>query len=430
MTTPQSPVPESHITANGTCPVQHGASLEVDPDRFPMYTPDFVTDPGRTYDQMRRAHPTLVPVELAPGVPAYLCIGYQTAVRILNDPDHFPSDPRTWEKDIPADSPVRPMMEWYPAARYNTGATHLRYRAPSVVAIDNIHQAAIRAMVEKAAVPLIASFCENGSAELVMQYAFPLILDVLNQMCGCPGDIGERVALGMADRFDSDRVKAKQGMVMVRQALMELIALKREQPGDDVTSHLAHHPNGLDDIEVFAQLMSFYGAGFEAQRTFLANALLLIFTDPRFQPDSGRNLSTTDALEEVLFNNPPMANFCTTYPRQPIQIDGVWLPADQPVLISLAACNNDPHIRGAGTTSIGNRSHLAWSAGPHACPAKDVAYQTVQSAIDQLFDRVGEMQLAIRPDQLKWRPGPFHRALVSMPVAFAPLSKEVMMMSI
>ncbi|MGF6888137.1 cytochrome P450 [Nocardia sp. GAS34] len=429
MTTSQSPVPESHTTATGTCPVQHGASLEVDPDRFPMYTPEFVADPNKIYDEMRKQERTLVPVELAPGVPAYLCIGYKAAVRILNDPEHFPADPRTWQKSIPADSPILPMMGWLPAARNNTGATHLRYREPSVVAIDNIHQTAIRAMVDKAAVPVIASFCENGSADLVMQYAFPLILDVLNQMCGCPSEIGERVAVGMADRFDSDRVKAKQGMVMLKQALMELIALKREHPGDDVTSHLAHHPNGLDDDEVFAQLMSFYGAGFEAQRTFLANALLLIFTDPRFQTtEEGRNLSTAHALDEVLFNNPPMSNFCTTYPRQPIQIDGVWLPADQPVLISLAACNNDPRERGEGNKSIGNRSHLAWSTGPHACPAKDVAYQTVQNAIDQLFDRVGEIQLAIEPEQLKWRPGPFHRALVEMPVNFTPIETKLMMM--
>ncbi len=386
-----------------------------------MYTPDFVSRPDDTYNRMRQAHSTLVPVELAPDVPATLVIGYSTAVQILNDPDHFPSDPRVWQKTIPADSPVRPMMEWLPAARYNTGAAHRRYRDPSVVAIDNIDQNAILDMVENAAIPLITSFCESGSADLVMQYAFPLVLEVLNQMCGCPADIGTRVALGMADRFDSDKVKAKQGMMDLRGALMELIALKREQPGDDVTSHLAHHPNGLDDMEVFAQLMSFYGAGFEAQRTFMANALLLILTDPRFQPDSGRNLSTTDALDEVLFNNPPMANFCTTYPRQPIQIDGVWLPADQPVLISLAACNNDPRIRGEATSSIGNRSHLAWSTGPHVCPAKDVAYRTVESAIDQLFDRIGEIQLAVRPDQLTWRPGPFHRALTAMPVVFAPL---------
>jgi cytochrome P450 len=99
-------------------------------------------------------------------------------------------------------------------------------------------------------------------------------------------------------------------------------------------------------------------------------------------------------------------------------IDGVWLPANQPVLISLAACNNDPKIRGEAASSIGNRSHLAWSTGPHACPAKSVAYLTVQNAIDQLFDALPEIQLAVPAAQLEWRPGPFHRALTSLPVVF------------
>jgi cytochrome P450 len=212
-------------------------------------------------------------------------------------------------------------------------------------------------------------------------------------------------------------------MKMVKEALMELIQLKRRQPGDDATSRLAHHPADLNDVEIFAQLMSFYGAGFEAQRNLITNTLLLMITDDRFRFGDvlGRNLSTTDALDEVLFNDPPMANFCTTYPRQPIMIDDVWLPADQPVVVSLAACNNDPDIRGTdepGSSRIGNRSHLAWSTGPHTCPAKSIAYPTVQNAIDQLLDALPEMELAVPADQLVWRPGPFHRAMTAMPVVF------------
>ncbi|MBO0852620.1 MAG: cytochrome P450 [Nocardia sp.] len=401
-------------------PVPPPSPADISTDRFAMYTDEFVADPHAAYEQMRRSHPALVPVDLAPGVPATLVIDYSVAVRVLNDPDHFPADPRTWQKTIPQDSPVRPMMEWFPAARFNTGATHARYREPSVAAIDNIDINGVPAVVEKSAVPLINAFCEHGSADLVMQYAFPLVLEVLNRMCGCPTEIGTRVAVGMAARFDSDAVKAKQGMEMVKEALMELIALKRDQHGDDVTSRLAHHPNHLSDMEVFAQLMSFYGAGFEAQRNLITNALTLILTDERFHFGDvlGRNLSTSDALDEILFNDPPMANFCTTYPRQPTMIDGVWLPADQPIVISLAACNNDPKIRGEATSSIGNRSHLAWSSGPHTCPAKSVAYVTVQNAIDQLFDALPDIRLAVAPNQLQWRPGPFHRALVSMPVTF------------
>ncbi|MBF6174897.1 cytochrome P450 [Nocardia blacklockiae] len=401
------------------CPVQHGASGDTD-DGVPMYTQEFVDDPHTAYREMREKYGSLVPVMLAPGVPATLVVRHETAVRILNDPDHFPTDPRTWQDTIPADSPVRPMMAYLPAARYSNGAQHQRYRTPSRAAIDSIDLHAVPATVEQIARPLINNFCTDGSADLVTQYAFPLVLDVLNHMVGCPTDIGEQVATGMAQRFEG----RPEGMKTLKMALMELIRLKREHGGTDVTAVLAEPRYGLDDEEVFAQLMSFYGAGFEAQRNLITNALVLMMTDDRFQSQNvlGRNLSTVDAVDEVLFNDPPMANFCTTYPRQPIMVDGVWLPAHKPVVISLAACNNDPAIRGAelGESSIGNRSHLAWSVGPHACPAQDPARLTVQHAIDQLFDAIPDLTLAVRKDGLAWRPGPFHRALASLPVTFAP----------
>ncbi len=419
MTTPQFSAFESHTAAEGACPVAHS---EIDGPRTPLYTPEFVADPHRAYGEMRRRYGSLVPIELAPGVPATLVIGYKAAVRILNDPEHFPADPRSWQKTIPADSPVRPMMEWYPAARYNSGPVHARYRGASVASIAGIDLYGMHSVVEKAAVPLINSFCETGSADLVTQYAFPLVLEVLNRMVGCPADIGAQVANGMAARFDT--VRAAEGMKMLKQALMELIQYKRVCPGDDITSRLAQHSTDLDDVEVFAQLMSFYGAGFEAQRNLITNALLLMITDDRFRFGSdvlGRNLSTVDALDEVLFNDPPIANFCTTYPRQPIMFDGVWLPAHQPVVISLAACNNDPEIRGTsdpGQSRVGNRSHLAWSTGAHTCPAKSIAYLTVQEAIDQLLDALPDITLAVPMNELIWRPGPFHRALTALPVVF------------
>ncbi|MEV0709388.1 cytochrome P450 [Nocardia aurea] len=382
-----------------------------------MHTSEFAADPHAAYREMRRQYGSMAPVEVAPGVPATLVLGYQTALRVLNDPDHFPADPRGWQDSIPADSPVKPMMEWHPNALRNSGAAHTRYRQAYVGAIDGIDLHALHAKIETIAVPLINAFCTTGSADLVSQYAFPLVFEVLNQMVGCSPELGRRVATGMAMLFDT--VEAARGMAMLSTALLELIALRRAEPGDDVTSRLAHHPAGLDDTEMLSQLISFYGAGIEPQQNLIANTLLLMVTDERFGGNVlGGALSTRDALDEVLFNDPPMANFCTTYPRQPILIDNTWLPAHQPVVISLSGCNNDPAIRGGDRT--GNRAHLAWSAGPHACPAKSVAYMIVQDAIDQLLDALPELDLAVPADQLAWRPGPFHRALAALPVVFPP----------
>ena len=389
--------------------------IDTDGPRVSLYSPEFAADPHAAYREMRERYGALVPVELAAGVPATLVIGYYTALRILNDPEHFPADPRIWQRDVPDDCPVLPMMQWRPNALRNAGKEHARYRQVNTAGLDKVDQYGLHDTVAKLAIPLINSFCGDGSADLVRQYAFPLAFAVLNAMLGCPAELAQQAATGMAAIFEG--VDADRGNQLLIGAMAELIQLKRVEPGDDITSRMLLHPAGLSDAEMVHQLGTLYGAGIEPQQNLIVNTLLLILTDERFGGSVlGGSLSTRDALDEVLFNDPPMANFCLSYPRQPILIDDVWLPAHQPVVISMAACNADPQI--TANQYAGNRSHLSWGAGPHVCPASSMAYLIAQDAIDQLLDALPEIRLACASDDLTWRPGPFHRALTALPITF------------
>ncbi|MFC6010702.1 cytochrome P450 [Nocardia lasii] len=383
--------------------------------RVAMWAPEFAADPQAAYRQMRSRFGSLVPVELAPGIRATLVIGYHTAVRILNDPEHFPADPRVWQRDIPLDCPVLPMLQFRPAALRTTGAEHTRYRQANVAGLAGVDLYAMHSTVEQFAIPLINSFCEVGSADLLSQYGFPLVFQALNAMLGCTTEIGQRVATGMAKIFEG--IDAEAGENMLVTALGDLVALRQREPGDDVATRLLQHRAALSDEEMVHQLLVCYGAGIEPMVNLVVNTLRLMLTDDRFAGDVlGGSLSTRDALDEVLFTDPPLANFCATYPRQPILIEDTWIPANEPVVISMSACNNDPAI--AGRDTVDNRAHLAWSAGPHGCPAKPVAYLIVQDAIDQLLDALPELELAVPVEELVWRPGPFHRSLAALPVRF------------
>lgn len=384
-------------------------------ERVAMWAPEFAADPQAAYQRMRSRFGSVVPVELSPGIRATLVIGYHTAVRILNDPEHFPADPRMWERDIPADCPVLPMLQFRPAALRTSGAEHTRYRQANVAGIAGVDLYAMHSTVEEFAIPLINSFCATGSADLLSQYAFPLVFQALNSMLGCTPEIGQQVATGMAQIFEGDDAEA--GNNLLASALADLVGLRQREPGDDVATRLLQHPAALTDEEMVHQLLVLYGAGIEPMLNLVVNTLRLMVTDDRFAGDilSG-SLSTRDALDEVLFTDPPLANFCMTYPRQPILIDDTWLPPHEPVVISMSACNNDPAI--AGRDVVDNRAHLAWSAGPHGCPAKPVAYLIVQDAIDQLLDALPELTLAVPVEDLVWRPGPFHRSLAALPVTF------------
>lgn len=390
-------------------------------DRIPLYSPEFAADPHRAYAAMRAEYGAMVPVELAPEVPATLVIGYHAALRILHDPQHFPADPRNWQHHIPADSAVLPLLEWRPNALHSTGSEHARYRLANTAAINGIDLGQLRGTVTELATALIGRFCPAGTADLVGEFAQPLAFGVVNGMLGCPADIGERIALGMVAIFEGDN--AAQGNQLLTAALMDLVEHKRATPGADITTRLLTHQVALNDLELVHQLVVLYGAGIEPLQNLVLNALLLILDDDRFGGDlHGGSLSTRDALDEVLFTDPPMANFCVTYPRQPVLVDDVWLPAHQPVVISMAAGNNDPAIQAGDRT--GNRSHLAWSAGPHACPARSAAYLVAQEAVDQLLDILPDLELAIPAAELVWRPGPFHRALARLPVRFPPMFAE------
>ncbi len=144
------------------CPMIHGEPTGRVGSRFSIYSEEFANDPHRAYAAMRERYGDLVPIELAPGVPATLVIGYSAALRILNDPERFPADPRNWQNSIPADSPVRPMMEWNPTVLRSSGELHQRYRRAHVYALDGIDLHQLRHDVEHIAVPLINSFCGSG----------------------------------------------------------------------------------------------------------------------------------------------------------------------------------------------------------------------------------------------------------------------------
>ncbi len=395
-------------------------SIEVIGPRIPIYSAEFAADPHGAYRKMRRDnYGPLVPVEMWPGVPATLVIKYSTAVRILNDSDRFPADPSIWQKTVSADIPIMPMIEYRPNAIRTSGAEHRRYRSAVNDALAGIDTNSLRSIVEATAIPIINTFCRDGNADVLNQYIAPLVFSVFCQVLGCPPEIGERVAAASAAMFDSVDTNAVN--VVMGEALLDLTALKRAHPADDVTTRLVQHTAGLSDEEMVHQLVLLFAAGVEPPLNLIANTLLLMLTDARFSSSDNRvPLPTKAAIDERLATDPPMANYCITYPRQPILIEDVWLPANQPVIISMAACNTDPEMNTG--EFLDNGWNLAFSTGEHACPAHARPYGLLvaQDVIDQLLDSLPELKLAVAKAELVWRPGPFHRALTTLPVVFPP----------
>ncbi|MCW2898641.1 MAG: cytochrome [Streptosporangiaceae bacterium] len=392
-----------------------------DRGRVPLYGPEFAADPASVYTRLR-THGPLTKVDLAPGVPATLVTGYNEALEVLRDPGTFVKDAREWQKHVPKDCPVLPIMMYRPNCRNSDGTAHARLRAAVTDSMARVDQNHLRGYVERSADTLLGEFGPAGTADLVADYARRLPLLVFNELFGCPPDLGDRLVEGMSGIFDT--VDASHANQVLYEAVRELVRLKREKPGADLPSWLMAHPVQLTDEEVMHQILTLQGAGTEPEQNLIANGLRLLLSDDRFAGDlSGGNLPVEDALDEVLWTDPPLANFAITYPVTDVDFAGVHLPRAQPIVISLAAANTDPSL--SADERAGNRAHLAWSAGPHTCPAKGPARLIASVAIEKLLDGVPDMELAVPADQLTWRPGPFHRALTSLPVRFSPVPVAV-----
>ena len=284
-----------------------------------------------------------MPVELSPGVPATLITGYEAALEVLRDPTTFRKDPRGWQRTVPDDCPVLPMMMYRPNCRHADGAAHSRLRMAVTDSLSRADLFALRGYVETSADTLIGRFAGKGTADLVADYARVLPLLVFNELFGCPPDIGDRLVQGMSGIFDTRN--ARRSNEILRDAVVELVQLKRREPGQDVTSWLIAHPVRLTDEEMMHQLTTLLGAGTEPTQNLIVNGLRLLLADERFAGDlSGGNLQVEDAIDEVLWTEPPLANFAMTYPAQDVDFAGVRLPKDQPVVISLAAANTDPSL--------------------------------------------------------------------------------------
>lgn len=389
--------------------------------RMRLYTEEFAADPDGCYTELRR-HGPAAPVELSPGVDATLVTGYSAALHVLQNPDAFAKDSRRWralnEGRIPADSPMPAMLGYRPNAMFSDGADHLRLRQAVTDSLAKLDPIRLSRQVDRVATYLIDQFSARGSADLLNDYAKVLPLLVFNDLFGCPAHIGDRLVSGMQAIFDG--VDSENANAQLSQDLLELIALKRSRPGEDVTSWLIAHPAGLDDAEMVHQLVMLMGAGTEPERNLIANALLLLFSDEKYGGELGGGLLVEDAIDDVLWNAPPIANYAAHYPVIDTEVEGVPVRAGDPVLISFAAANTDP-VLSASRQTLSKRAHLAWGAGPHSCPAKDPARLIAVTAMERLLNQLPDVELAVPAETLTWRQGPFHRALIALPARFTPV---------
>ncbi|MFD9123743.1 cytochrome P450 [Kitasatospora sp. NPDC059571] len=413
------PVPPDHAAAGGTpppgCPMHHGAAA-------PLFGPAVADDPHGLYARLREKHGPVAPIELEPGVEAWLVIGYAELLELTRNEQLFSKDSRRWrvpaEGRLAADSRLLPMTAWRPTLLNLDGAEHQRLREAVADTLGRIDHRQLRAATEEAANSLIDGWGPDGTADLIAQYARRLPLLVFTRLLGLPAEAGPHL-IELISHFVDSSEKSVRANAEFQAILVDLVRQRRERPGADLTSWLLAHPAGLSDEEAVHHLVVILVAGNETTINWTGNTLRLLLTDRRFRATlTGGRLSVSDALDEVLWRDPPTQNFPGRWATSDTVLGGQYISAGDMLVLGLAGANADPAVQGAEGIG-GNRAHLAWGAGRHVCPAQHPARLIVETAVETLLHRLPDLQLAVPAGELAWRPSPWSRALVDLPVLYS-----------
>jgi cytochrome P450 len=202
----------------------------------------------------------------------------------------------------------------------------------------------------------------------------------------------------------------------------EAVALRRRNPGTDLISLLLEiEADGetLTEDELYAQCVMLLFAGHETTRNLIGNALYTLLQQPMalVQLRDDPALIRSGVEEFRRYQSP--AQFLSRLVKEEIEIGGMRLKANQPILVMLGAANRDPtEFRNPDTLDLrrANNTHLAFGAGVHFCIGNQIARLEAQTAILRIIQRFRKLRFAEQPPQ--WAPNYMLRGFKSFPIAF------------
>ena len=171
--------------------------------------------------------------------------------------------------------------------------------------------------------------------------------------------------------------QADQAQLEFRRYFQDLVAHKRRQPGDDLLSALTLARDGengndqLTDEEIWMLATLLFGAGFETTANQIGNGLLALLQHPAEMARLRVDANLLRLLPDELIRYDGTAQMTVRVTREPLEIGGVSIPAQETVLVLLGAGNRDPERYPRPDELDVSRSNvrpLTFGGGVHYCP--------------------------------------------------------------
>ncbi|MFI6289146.1 cytochrome P450 [Streptomyces sp. NPDC051018] len=390
-----------------------------------LYGPVAEADPRMMYEGLRRQYGSVAPVLLHGDLPAWLVLGHRENLEVMRTPSLFSRDSRLWtmfkQGRVAPDSPLAPMITWQPLCIFVDGDEHARLRTAVNDGLGQFNRHGVRRFVTRYTRQLVDEFEATGEADLVRDYAEKLPMLVMTQLLGMPEENGPLLVEAALDLMKGTETAMASNEFVV-ETLRKLVKRKTENPGRDLASRLISHESALTEDEVVEHLRLVLIAANETTVNLIANTLRLVLTDRRFRANlSGGQMTLPDALEQVLWDAPPLSVIPGRWATGDTTLGGQPIKAGDLLMLGLAAGNVDPEIRPDLSAPVhGNRSHLSFSSGPHECPGQDIGRAIADTGIDSLLTILPSLDLAVSEGELATTSAWLTQRVNSLPVRFTP----------
>ena len=285
----------------------------------------------------------------------------------------------------------------------------------------------LRPRIEEIAEELLDKVLASGQTtiDLMSAFAYPLPINVISEMLGVPHQDRLNLQRWSHAINNSDRTAEDQrGILEFAEYVKVLIASKRANPADDLTSSLVSTDEGdhLSEDELVGMVSLLIFAGHETTSNLIGNGTLALLSN-RAEWEKLRSDSSLipNAVEEMLRYCGPAVATTPRFAMTDIEIAGQLIKKGDMVNVVVGSADRDQALfTDPESLDIARQfeRHLAFGHGIHYCLGAPLARLEGQIGFSALLRRLPEMRLAVDPTMLEWQGNMVLRGLQTLPVIY------------